>query len=397
MYIKEKNETTQYISLYGISSLSDFKWKVITSFNQKEKLSVLGGFIFFIKAQINRFLNSALLPKMQVGNNITKLMMNGSADLAQHVLWSKIKTTTIILDDIERVTDDNLVKIIIGEVINKVESTDNVKIICIGNHSKLLDNIKEDYEKVFINEMYFELDTSNILKILKKFAGLGEKIWPDIEDTIKNSISNYKLSNIRTLKRAVLIFKKFSECITENTNIDQSLALKSFMEDVLLICHIRFDVGLKIEDAKNQILNIQNKHLDKTKVDKSSANNDNQSKLENIFESHFINNIKQKDNINELVFECCYNECLTNETSKSFCEKMGFPRKKSNLEKFMYTFNINTLHKIDVKQFEANIKEMTDFIKKRGNDKPNLKLWFEVVDRYIYLTEKTLFPKSYFV
>ncbi|MFA0683453.1 NTPase, partial [Vibrio splendidus] len=120
---------TIYLSLYGVTSLEDFKDRVLSlTYTENKKSSWLtkqGSDLIGSSAQ-------AISGARGVG-----AALGGVASIVKYHYFNRIDNLVLLLDDLERITCEKVRTQVIGECLNLAENKQHIKIVVIGNQDKI--------------------------------------------------------------------------------------------------------------------------------------------------------------------------------------------------------------------------------------------------------------------
>ncbi|MEZ9010981.1 P-loop NTPase fold protein [Vibrio splendidus] len=193
-----------FFSLYGISSIDDFRDKIISlSLTDKEEASVFAK--YFSKAIDGAAIN--------LGERGVGAVLSGAAGAYKYKLYGELDDCVLILDDLERVADERLIKNILGESLSLAESK-NIKVLVVANEGKL--NCKSDIEKVFADKYKFSFTHEEIASILKEeYTTLSDQLTNEL----LLNITSINSKNIRVLKRALSKFTRIQQEVSQIENV----------------------------------------------------------------------------------------------------------------------------------------------------------------------------------
>ena len=234
-----QNHKLSFFSLYGVSSIDDFRDRLISlTLTDNTETSNL----------VQRATQVVDSIATNMGERGIGGILNGAAGAYKYKLYSDLDNSILLLDDLERISNEKTIKDILGECLNLAESK-NIKIVVIANESKL--TCKDDVEKVFIDKVKFGYSTEQIAEILREdFNGdLSESLFNELVLHI-NSIGS---SNIRVLKRALIKFKKLKEKISVIPDISIEFALSNVLRQVIKVCYAKFEAGHSAEEIKEAV------------------------------------------------------------------------------------------------------------------------------------------------
>lgn len=350
-----------FFSLYGISSIDDFRDKIISlSMTEQEEASVFAK--YFSKVVDGAAVN--------MGERGVGAVINGVAGAYKYKLYGELDDCVLILDDLERVADDKIIKNILGECLSLAESK-NIKVLVVANESKL--SCKDDVEKVFADKYKFSFTHEEVVSILRQE-------YDALDDQLANelllNITAINSKNIRVLKRAVVKFTRIKKEIEKIENVILDQALSKVLSDVIRICYAKFECGFSkeeiIESVETRVLRQMTKNQEET-VNKS------QQKLDSIFDDSFYN-LSEK-----LVIYCCDGLYEFMDLQ----EELMLPVKRTLLDAMKSPWAQNQLTE---EEFVNGVKLLESFISEATNI--TLYEWFTVCDSYIYMLDNKVIDSS---
>lgn len=360
--IEEKfSQKVYFFSLYGISSINDFRDKIISlTLTDQEEASVLAK--YFSKA-IDGVANN-------LGERGVGAVLSGAAGAYKYKLYGELDDCVLILDDLERVVEEKLIKNILGECLSLAESK-NIKVVVIANEDKL--NCKNDIEKVFADKYKFSFTHEEVTSILKEE-------YVTIDDNLANelllNITAINSKNIRVLKRALSKFTRIQKEILkiENVVIDQALA--RVLGDIIRICCAKFEHAF----SKEKIIDAIESRVTR-KMDKDNENNSDYEKLDAIFDESFYG-------ANEKLISYCCDGLYEFTNLKS---ELNLPIKQTLLDAMKSSWVQNQLSE---NEFQEGVLLLEAFIANKADVK--IYEWFSICDTYIYMLDKKVIePKKY--
>jgi len=187
-YIKETDRDCILISLMGITTLQHFHEKLLSQYLLKNN---------------SKQADNASSVLSGVTNTLAKVtglapLVESISGIAKHTLLNQISNITLIIDDLERVSDSNLRAQILGEVYDMCNSNRdrNIQSLVIMNHSmSQLDHSL--IEKIFCWHFKYELSMSKAFRI--GFASLNNKTI--IESYLTSCLKEIDTFNLRVLMR----------------------------------------------------------------------------------------------------------------------------------------------------------------------------------------------------
>lgn len=240
-YLKEYlyNKKYIYISLFGIDKLEGIKYAIYYELNK-------------IGASINKFINNN--SNRDVGISFLTLPIPNISSDIQKKIAKKLKKESLILviDDLERKSDNINTKELLG-FIESLSEIENIKIIVVANEEYIEDkDIYDIFKEKVINKTYNITQYSNeaINEICKQYIdnnSIAQIISnSNFFDTVIGILTEHKIKNLRTLKKAILFSKIFL------TKFDNNIIKEHDKLDLIKICF-----AVVIEDCDNLYLKIE--------------------------------------------------------------------------------------------------------------------------------------------
>ncbi len=360
---KEFESNIYYFSLYGLSSVDEFRDRIIS-------LTISGNADTTRLADISTDLFDGFAKNL--GEKGIGGILNGVAGAFKYKLYSKLDDCILILDDLERVSDPKTIKNILGECLNLAE-TKNIKVIVVTNESKL--PCKDDIEKVLVDKFKFFLSHEEIAQILKQ--EFNDVINNALYNEIILSISSISSTNIRVLKRALSKFRKLSHEITECSEVVLDESLSSVLGQVIRICYARFEADFSSDEIKDSV----NSSIPQPQLESNSSDNEGGDdklrlkKLDDIFHNEIYGLSGQ------LVDYCCDGIYLF----KDIVSELQLPLKTTLLDKMLSQLE---RHKMSGEEFSEGINELITFI--GAKDNLDIFKWFYCCDTYVYFIDNKI-------
>lgn len=350
-----------FFSLYGISSIDDFRDKIISlSMTEQEEASVYTKYL-------SKVVDGAAT---NMGERGVGAVINGLAGAYKYKFYGELDNCVLILDDLERVADDNVIKNILGECLSLAESK-NIKVLVVANESKV--KCKDDVEKVFADKYKFSFTHEEVVSILQQeYDGLDQQL----ANELLLNITSIDSKNIRVLKRAVAKFIRLKSEIEEIENIILDQALSKVLSDIVRICYAKFERGFEKEKI---IEAIETRVIRDITKDKEELTNKEFEELDGIFNDSLYS-VSDK-----LVSYCCDGIFEFND----FKEELNLPIKQSLLDAMKSPWAQN---KLTEEEFYEGIKLLENFIS--TGEGVSIYEWFVVCDTYIYMLDNKIINSS---
>ncbi|MCG9604534.1 KAP family NTPase [Vibrio chagasii] len=348
-----------FFSLYGISSIDDFRDKIIS-------LSMTGT---EDSSKIARIASNAIEGlATNMGEKGIGAMLSGAAGAYKYRLYNSLDNCILILDDLERIYDEKVIKCILGESLELAESR-NVKVIVVANEDKL--TCKPDIEKVFSDKFKFGSSHQDVMKIIKEqYDDLDDDLLKEIYKNIKALDSK----NIRVLKRSISKFNRIRKEIQGINNINEDKALSDVLSHIIRICVAKYEHGF----SKEQIIHATTKSF----IEKEDADeNEKQIKVNSLF-SNVRNNVSIK-----LIDYCCDGVY----DFGNLALELRLPSQMTLLDKVISDYSRYALTDQELKE---GVILLEDYINQGKN--VSVYEWFTACDAYIKIIDKKMIEENKF-
>lgn len=186
-----------YLSLYGVTSLEDFKDRVISlTYTENKKSS------WIAKQSTNLIGSSAQALSDTRG---VSAALGGVASIIKYHYFNKIDNLVLLLDDLERITCEKVRTQVIGECLNLTENKQHIKIVIIGNQDKV--GAHADIEKAFSDIIHIKRTPTESLNVVEKIY-TGVKKLNDYElSEVAKCLKSLELDNLRIIRRSIDRYK----------------------------------------------------------------------------------------------------------------------------------------------------------------------------------------------
>ncbi|EJG0704198.1 hypothetical protein C4G67_RS08545 [Vibrio parahaemolyticus] len=364
---------THYMSLFGLSTLDDFRDRVLasTSFGASSTMSV-GAYIKNIVGA-----SSAI-----AGDSGTTLgAMNALAKPIKHKLLSKVKNRIIVVDDLERASSEQLVSEVLGECLNFAENNTNVWVVVIANKDQI--NNTDLLEKTFLDQVHISPTTTDIINFVSEVH--PDLLNAEIKRHFTKVVEELKLTNLRVVKRILQRYARIKNLIEYLENVDHHAANAVLIDSVTRICHAYYEHGFKFDELCGdveyesrkflKILQEQNQPVEETKLTKEDERRD---LLESIMKS-------PRGRIPPAMIKLVVGLSDFPENPR---ENLDLPLKSTPMDKLI-SFNFETMNEPDFQQATTELKKFVF----EGKSKPFYK-WLNALDTWIYLIDHDYIHES---
>lgn len=299
--IKSEGKNIKYLSAYGVESLSDFRDKYLSVFITGEDSSVsFGGSALETALSISSEIDSK-------ASGIFSSLVKGFGGVAKKIAINNLPKTVVVIDDIERIKDKNLISKILGELLSFADAG-KADVIVVSNTAKLGGN-NDDVEKVFSEVITFKLGFNEALDI----AFSNSNLEPEELDSIIKLSELLSATNLRVSIKAARRFNEVIQAISGLSGINNSLSRTILLRTIFIICHAHYSFSLD----NVRIIEVFDNYDD-------TGLNDNEKTIHSIVR----NNLRTPPD--ELISYCCGLGCAVDEIN--FIEYLP---KESNLEDYL--------------------------------------------------------------
>ncbi|NRB24896.1 P-loop NTPase fold protein [Shewanella sp.] len=369
--LQKKYANAHYVSLYGVSSLDDFRDKLVSlhycdSKNSVENYSMLKDVI-------------GNLAKICGDKGATLALANTLAKPMKHKLLSSMNNCAFIVDDLERASSKQLISEVLGECLNLVENNTNIAIVVLAHEDHIED--KSILEKTFNDKIVLTASPADIVKIIK------QKYAPHLDEATShsalNAIAALQLSNLRIVQRVMQRYVPIKYKIEQLPSVDITLALSRVIEQVFRICYAHYEYGASYDEmCRAMVVEQYGKILPVVKSGEVEATkNIDPAKLRLTDISKIVGYCTP-----DLVSYCLNITPIPSELVEAF----NLPLEGKLLDRIK-SFGIYDLSE---NQFEEAIKEAKEFLFDRGAEPKPFFDWFIVLNVYFFCIENMFIPEN---
>ncbi|AEX21992.1 P-loop NTPase fold protein [Vibrio sp. EJY3] len=336
----------EYISLTGVSKLSDFKDKLIskTYFTNSNDIGhakgLLRGTLAFIQTATKGTDEAA-------ASSALNAIVKGASGAIRESVLSRVENVIFVIDDLERVSDKKVINQILGECLD-LSLNNHVKFIIVFNEDKTKGNIQGS-DKFFSAKIVYSKSYDDLIKLLLiKYSNLN-----NYEDGIKIKIKEKGLTNIRVLMRLFGKLSSIYESISSNPQFDINLSMDSIIPSAIEIAYLHYIEGLTATKIKS-------------------------AKSENLKKDNFKTTRALNDSTEALIdFICNETVCIVELSDLGY-----LPENHDAVDKLIF----ETPYNIEKEVFISSITKLEHYISEPG-EKKSLVKWFKACERYMYLCE----------
>ncbi|WP_318457751.1 P-loop NTPase fold protein [Photobacterium leiognathi] len=356
---------THYMSLFGLSTLDDFRDRVLasTSLGASSTMSV-GAYIKNIVGA-----SSAI-----AGDSGTTLgAMNALAKPIKHKLLSKVKNRIIVVDDLERASSEQLISEVLGECLNFAENNTNVWVVVIANKDQI--NNTDLLEKTFLDQVHISPTTTDIINFVSEVH--PDLLNAEIKRYFTKVVEELKLTNLRVVKRILQRYARIKNLIEYIENVDHKATNAILIDSVTRICHAYYEHGFKFDELcggikkSRKLLNITQEQKQPLEETKQTKEDERRDLLGRIMRS-------PRGRIPPAMIKLVLGLSDLPENPR---ENLDLPLKSNPIDKLI-SFNFETM---DEPEFQQATTELKKFVFE-GQSKPFYK-WLNALDIWIYFID----------
>ncbi|HDM8042361.1 TPA: hypothetical protein P0E04_004989 [Vibrio campbellii] len=234
----KKSHKSIYLSLYGVSSLDDFKDRLLSLAYTKNENT----------AWFARRSNSAAdfaVQTFEGTRGVGKALSSIGSVVKQHY-FNQLNNLLIFIDDLERLSSDKLRSEILGECLNLCEHK-KVKIVVIGNQQKI--EAKEDIEKAFSDVVAFSRSPSELVGVLNDLYTGYKALTESQKAQIEDILTEYKVDNIRVIRRSIDRYYAINGLFQRDDNLDYSQIDRNNLFTSFAVCIAIYNHGFTLDEV----------------------------------------------------------------------------------------------------------------------------------------------------
>ena len=360
-----------YISLFGLSSLDDFRDRVLAS------TSLGASSTMNVGAYIKNLVGASTAIAGDSGTTLSA--MNAMTKPIKHRLLSKVSNRILVVDDLERASSDQLISEVLGECLNFAENNTNVWVVVIANKDQI--NNTDLLEKTFLDQVHISPTTTNIINFVNKVS--PSLLDHEIKQHFKHIVEQLKLTNLRVVQRILQRYARIKRSIKHLENVDYQVAKAVLIDSVARICHAHYEHGFKFdelcensESKKQKFLDIIDKRKKPPEEAKLTEEDKRQDLLESIMRS-------PRGRIPPAMIKLALG---LGDLPDNPCEVLNLPLKSNPLDTLI-SLNFAGMNEPD---FQLGIDALKKFVFE-GESKPFYK-WINALDTLLYLTKHGYLP-----
>ncbi|MCS6125263.1 P-loop NTPase fold protein [Shewanella oncorhynchi] len=228
---------TIYLSLYGVTSLNDFKDRLMSlAYATHEKASESSGRLLNLLGSSTQVLE---------GTRGIGALLGTASSIAKQILFNKLDKLVLLLDDLERISSEIVRSEIIGECLNLTD-TKSIKIVVIANQSKV--GATPDIEKAFSDTVHINRTPEQLIDIVNKLYQGNNALTEHQIKTILELIKAFKLKNLRIIRRSIDRFKLTCSLFKEIKDVNYEMVHLNILHASFRTCIAINQHGYTLEE-----------------------------------------------------------------------------------------------------------------------------------------------------
>lgn len=377
-----------YISAFGIQNVSEFQDQVVSLYmsNQEKSSEYIKGVTSF----------SSKLAQMCGANTseagIIQGVISGTTGFLRQKAIENMKNFTLVIDDLERLTNEKLIAEIMGTCLRFAEHN-KIKVIAIANVTAFKDKTK--VEKSFSDVIKLTRTSEELLNIITDNNNqMPDSIKKTFFDTIEQAQKDHlNINNLRVLQRAINRVIKLTNKISYIEGIDQNLITKKLTKHIVFLTLYSYTNKLDMDDVKSIVENKQKwlsysitetimaQNFDNSKLKKEEFPelNEDEKRQSELFEQlrSFLNGLPSI-----ALIEYCFTNLVPELNDREFIEQFELPRLATLLD----IFKFGSFYNFDSEEeFNDGVNQLKNIL--FNTDNVNLSDWMLYCDKYLYMNE----------
>ncbi|MEZ8547375.1 hypothetical protein AB6D12_07735 [Vibrio cyclitrophicus] len=215
-----------------MTSLDDFKDRVISlTYTENKKSS-------WIAKQSTDIIGSST--QVFSGTRGVSAALGGVTSIIKYHYFNKLDNLVLLLDDLERITCEQVRIQVIGECLNLTENKQHIKIVVIGNQDKV--GAHADIEKAFSDIIYIKRTPTESLDVVKKIYTGVKKLNDHEQSEVAKCLKSLELDNLRIIRRAIDRYKAVCELFERVDGVNYN-----YLESKLIDASFRISTAIHRE------------------------------------------------------------------------------------------------------------------------------------------------------
>lgn len=381
-----------YVSAFGIKSVTEFQDQIVSLYisNQEEGSNYLNG-LTGLSGKLARMCGA---DASEAG--VIQGVISGTTGFLRQKAIQNMKDITLVVDDLERLTDEKLIADIMGTCLRFAEHN-KIKIIAVANATAFKDKTK--VEKSFSDVIKLTRTTEELLTIIADIY--DAKLDAMVKDTFFKALSlaqaqKIDINNLRVLQRAINRTIKLVARVSLIEGIDKSRSTERLTQHIVLItlyCYsnkLDMDTFVSILESKQKW---KSHRIAKASAKRHGSKNEGEEPTKD--------EQQQQDLFDQLTslfngFSCTYalaEYCFTNLVpdlgGQEFMERFQLPRLANPID----TFKTHTFYSFSSEEkFEEGVEQLKYLLFTATN--ANWSDWITCCDTYLFMHERGYFEDT---
>ncbi|TKF08124.1 hypothetical protein FCV66_23135 [Enterovibrio norvegicus] len=378
-----------YVSAFGIKNVTEFQDQIVSLYisNQKESSTYLNG----LTSQISKLARMCGADASEAG--IIQGVISGTTGFIRQKAIQNMKDITLVVDDLERLSDEKLIADIMGTCLRFAEHN-KIKVIAVANATAFKDKTK--VEKSFSDVIKLTRTTEELLTIIANIyeENMDDELQGIFFQAIKHAqINDMEINNLRVLQRAVNRTLKIIKRISLIEGIDKKRSTERLTKNIVLLTLYIYVNELDIDEFTS-ILKSAEKWRSHRLAEAIASRNASQPQIEKLSED----DLRKKalfDQLNSLLnglsgIDTLAEYCLTNLvpdlSNNEFIEKFQLHRLANPID----VFKTHTFYSFASEQeFERGVEQLEELLFTMTN--VNWSDWIICCDTYLFMHERGYF------
>ncbi|MDO6577312.1 MULTISPECIES: P-loop NTPase fold protein [Alteromonas] len=227
--LQEKGYNYVFFSLTGLSSINDFKDRLLSSSYIRSEMDSDTGksFSTIFTSIVSQFGG-------ENGGTIASIL-SGASGLVKESMLSRLRDRVIIIDDLDRVKDKELSNLILGECLQLSDGS-NLKFLFIVNDDKSLADAALK-EKVFSGIIKLNKSLNEAIEIAFSKYAWFEHYRHEIEKIVEHK----NLKNLRVLKRVSKKIDEINKVLQSDKSLDLDGCMTTLIKVTILTLHYHYE------------------------------------------------------------------------------------------------------------------------------------------------------------
>lgn len=381
-----------YVSAFGIKSVTEFQDQIVSLYisNQEEGSKYLDG-LTRLSGKLARICGA---DASEAG--VIQGVISGTTGFLRQKAIQNMKDVTLVVDDLERLTDEKLIADIMGTCLRFAEHN-KIKIIAVANATAFKDKTK--VEKSFSDVIKLTRTTEELRTIISDIY--DGKLDAVVEHTLFQTINHAQMhkldiNNLRVLQRAVNRTIKLMNRINLIEGVNEKLCAERLTQHIVLITLYSYVNKLDL-DAFASILESAQKWQSHRLAAAVASRNGSQNEGKELTKDELKQNalFDQLTSLlnglacSDALAEYCFTNLIPELSDEEFIERFQLPR----LAKPIDIFKTHTFYSFtSEEEFEDGVTQLVDLLFTTPN--VNWSDWITCCDTYLFMHERGYFEDA---